>query len=145
MTSLRTNFMKTFKFISSARLYYRDVLLMHVFLLFILTPLLTHLTRFILNQGEISYISYDNIGNILQHHALIFVSLILVLFLLLVSVYFEFTFLLLTVFFIEQKQKISLKALIKGTFLQIKKIKGGALVFFPLLFLFSYTFCWHEL
>ena len=134
MTSLRTNFMKTFKFISSARLYYRDVLLMHVFLLFILTPLLTHLTRFILNQGEISYISYDNIGNILQHHALIFVSLILVLFLLLVSVYFEFTFLLLTVFFIEQKQKISLKALIKGTFLQIKKIKGGALVFFLFYF-----------
>jgi len=38
MTRLRTNFMKTFKFISSARLYYRDVLLMHVFLLFILTP-----------------------------------------------------------------------------------------------------------
>ena len=134
MTSLGTNFRKAFRFIRTTRHYYRDVLLMHVFLLFILTPALSQLTKLLLNQGGINYISYDNIGNILRHHSVIFVSLIFMLLLLLVSVYFEFTFLLLTVYFIEQKQQVVLRDLLKGTLLQIKKIKGGALAFFLFYF-----------
>lgn len=52
MSSLGTNFRKAFKFIRTTRHYYRDVLLMHVFLLFILTPSLSQLTKLLLNQGE---------------------------------------------------------------------------------------------
>lgn len=135
MHVLKTNLKKTFRFISDARLYYRDVLLMHGFLLFILTPLLSHLTRLILNQGEISYLSYDNLGMILQEHPFVFLSLLLILLLLLLAVYFEFTFLLLTVFFIEQRQEITLRELLKGTLLQLRKIRIGTL--FSFCFIFS--------
>ena len=134
MHVLKTNLKKTFRFISDARLYYRDVLLMHGFLLFILTPLLSHLTRLILNQGEISYLSYDNLGMILQEHPFVFLSLLLILLLLLLAVYFEFTFLLLTVFFIEQRQEITLRELLKGTLLQLRKIRIGTLFFFLFYF-----------
>lgn len=134
MHVLKTNLKKTFRFISDARLYYRDVLLMHGFLLFILTPLLSHLTRLILNQGEISYLSYDNLGIILQEHPFVFLSLLLILLLLLLAVYFEFTFLLLTVFFIEQRQEITLRELLKGTLLQLRKIRIGTLFFFLFYF-----------
>lgn len=134
MHVLKTNLKKTFRFISDARLYYRDVLLMHGFLLFILTPLLSHLTRLILNQGEISYLSYDNLGVILQEHPFVFLSLLLILLLLLLAVYFEFTFLLLTVFFIEQRQEITLRELLKGTLLQLRKIRIGTLFFFLFYF-----------
>ncbi len=134
MHVLKTNLKKTFRFISDARLYYRDVLLRHGFLLFILTPLLSHLTRLILNQGEISYLSYDNLGVILQVHPFVFLSLLLILLLLLLAVYFEFTFLLLTVFFIEQRQEITLRELLKGTLLQLRKIRIGTLFFFLFYF-----------
>ncbi|KZK38994.1 Glycerophosphoryl diester phosphodiesterase [Lactococcus cremoris] len=107
---------------------------MHGFLLFILTPLLSHLTRLILNQGEISYLSYDNLGVILQEHPFVFLSLLLILLLLLLAVYFEFTFLLLTVFFIEQRQEITLRELLKGTLLQLRKIRIGTLFFFLFYF-----------
>ncbi len=135
MHVLKTNLKKTFRFISDARLYYRDVLLMHGFLLFILTPLLSHLTRLILNQGEISYLSYDNLGVILQEHPFVFLSLLLILLLLLLAVYFEFTFLLLTFFLLSKGKKSRYVNSLKERFYNCEKL--GLAHFFSFCFIFS--------
>ncbi|MQW22655.1 MULTISPECIES: glycerophosphoryl diester phosphodiesterase membrane domain-containing protein [unclassified Lactococcus] len=140
MKSLKTNLLQTYHFLTGAKYYYRDILLLHGFILFFLTPLLSALTRLILNQAEISYLSHDNLPTILQHHPFILIGLILMLLLLVLAVYFEFTFLLLTVYFIEQKQKINLRQLLRGSLLQIKKIKAGSLLFFLFYFLLILPF-----
>lgn len=140
MKSLKSNLIQTYHFLTGAKNYYRDVLLLHGFILFVLTPFLSTLTRFILNQSDINYISYDNLSTILQHHPLTFIGLIVMLILLVLAVYFEFTFLLLTVYFIEQKQKIDLKQLLKGSLQQIKKVKAGNLLFFLFYFLLILPF-----
>lgn len=140
MKSLKTNLIQTYHFLTGAKYYYRDILLLHCFILFFLTPLLSALTRLILNQAEISYLSQDNLPTILQHHPFVLIGLILMLLLLVLAVYFEFTFLLLTVYFIEQKQKINLRQLLRGSVLQIKKIKAGSLLFFLFYFLLILPF-----
>lgn len=134
MKYLFSNFKKTFEFMKEAKSFYLDVLLMHGFLMFFLTPFLVSMTQFILRQGGIAYISYDNLGMIMSEHPFVFIGLIAMLLLLVTSVFFEFTFLLLSVYFIKKRQKISLKQLIKGTFLQLKKISFGALMFFLFYF-----------
>ncbi len=48
-------------FLKGTQAYFRDVLLMHGFILFICLPLLSSTTRFILHRGAIDYLSYDNI------------------------------------------------------------------------------------
>ncbi|MFC6348280.1 glycerophosphoryl diester phosphodiesterase membrane domain-containing protein [Vagococcus carniphilus] len=134
MSYFKRNFIKTWQFIKEAKSYFRDVLLMHGFLLFFLTPFLASMTRFILRQGNLAYISYDNLGMIAFNHPFVFVSLIGMLILLVISVFFEFTFLLLSIYFIQIRQPISLRQLLKGTLLQLKKIKFGTLLFFLFYF-----------
>lgn len=134
MSYLKMNLKKSFLFLSGAKSYFRDVLLMHGLLMFFWNPLLASSTRFLLKQGDIAYISYDNIGAILSQHPIIFVGLIGMLLLMVVSVFFEFAFLLLSIYFIKKQEPISLKQLLKGTFLQLRKIKGSTLLFFLFYF-----------
>ncbi|MGO3732705.1 MAG: glycerophosphoryl diester phosphodiesterase membrane domain-containing protein [Vagococcus sp.] len=134
MAYFKRNFGKTWQFIKGAKSYFRDVLLMHGFLMFFLTPFLASMTRLLLKQGDIAYISYDNIGAILNQHPVIFLGLIGMLLLLVTSVYFEFTFLLLSIYFIQIRQPIGLKQLLRGTLLQMKKIKFKTLLFFLFYF-----------
>ncbi|MEG0550962.1 MAG: glycerophosphodiester phosphodiesterase [Vagococcus sp.] len=134
MSYFKRNFMKTWRFIGEAKSYFRDVLLMHGFLMFFLTPFLASVTRFILRQGNLSYISYDNLGSIMVSHPFVFIGLIGMILLLVTSVFFEFTFLLLSIYFIQIRQPISLKQLLKGTLLQLRKIKFSTLLFFLFYF-----------
>ena len=55
--------MNTLDFLKGTTAYFRDVLLMHGFMLFVLLPLLTSLSKLVLKEGGIDYISYDNLGN----------------------------------------------------------------------------------
>ncbi len=41
---------------------------MHGFMLFVLLPLLTSLSKLVLKEGGIDYISYDNLGAIATQH-----------------------------------------------------------------------------
>lgn len=134
MKYLINNFKKTWEFMKESKSFYLDVLLMHGFLMFFLTPFLVSTTQLILRQGEIAYISYDNLGVILNQHPFVFIGLIGMLLLLVTSVFFEFTFLLLSVYFIKKRKKISLRQLLKGTLLQLKKIRFGTLLFFLFYF-----------
>ncbi|MBO1101178.1 glycerophosphoryl diester phosphodiesterase membrane domain-containing protein [Enterococcus hirae] len=117
-------------FLKGTQAYFRDVLIMHLFILFICLPLLNSTTRFILNRGAIDYISSDNITTILSQHPGVLLSLTAVLLTILLLVYFEFTFLLMSVYFIKKQTPISLKQLLQATFRQLKKIRPLTFLFF---------------
>lgn len=116
-------------FLKGTQAYFRDVVLMHGFILFICLPLLGSMTRLILQRGSIDYLSTDNIPTLISQHPGVFFSLIAVLLLILLLVYFEFTFLLMSVYFIKKQEPISLKLLLQLTIRQIKKVR-------PMIFLF---------
>lgn len=122
------------EFFAGTSAYFRDVLLMHGFMLFILLPLLASSTRFILKQGKIQYLSYDTIPIIFTKHPGVLIALIVVLLATVIAVFFEFTFLLLSIFFIKKRTTISLTNLLKGTILQLKKIRFSTILFFLFYF-----------
>ena len=94
MNYLKRSLGNAWDFLKGTQAYFRDVLLMHGFILFICLPLLSSTTRFILHRGAIDYLSYDNIPSIFSQHPGVLLSLIVVLMTILLLVYFEFTFLL---------------------------------------------------
>ncbi|AKQ32803.1 glycerophosphoryl diester phosphodiesterase membrane domain-containing protein [Melissococcus plutonius] len=122
------------RFLNEARLSFKNVLLMHGFILFVFFPLLSSCTRIILKHSKIPYLSYDLLPSIITDHpfALFFLTLLLIVVVL--AAFFEFTFLLLTVFFIKKKQPITVLQLIHGTLLQIKKIRPLTFLFFLFYF-----------
>lgn len=122
-------------FLKGTQAYFRDVLIMHGFILFICLPLLGSTTRFILRRGAIDYLSSDNITIIISQHPGVLLSLIAVLLTILLLVYFEFTFLLMSVYFIKKKVPVSLKQLLELTFFQLKKIRPLTFLFFLAYFL----------
>jgi len=134
MKYLKNSFKNMLDFFSGTSAYFRDVLLMHGFMLFVLLPLLASSTRFILKQGNISYLSYDTIPVILTRHPVVLLALIIVLLMIVIAVFFEYTFLLLSIFFIKKKEPIALTNLLKGTLLQLKKLKFSTILFFLFYF-----------
>lgn len=76
MNYLKRSLGNAWDFLKGTQAYFRDVLLMHGFILFICLPLLSSTTRFILHRGAIDYLSYDNIPSIFSQHpgVLLFVN-----------------------------------------------------------------------
>lgn len=134
ITYLKATFINTFEFLKDTRAYFRDVLLLHGFMLFILLPSLASMTRFILRRGAIDYISSDNILSIITQHPGVLAALIGVLLLIILSVFFEFTFLLISMYFIKVKEPITLKQLLQMTIIQIKKVRISTVIFFLFYF-----------
>jgi glycerophosphoryl diester phosphodiesterase len=134
MKYLKNSFRNIIDFFGGTTAYFRDVLLMHGFMLFILLPFLASTTRFILRQGKIDYLSYDTLPIILAKHPGVLIALLTVLVVMVVVVFFEYTFLLLSIFFIKKKVPITLPLLLKGTFLQLKKIRLSTILFFLFYF-----------
>ncbi|WP_171844983.1 glycerophosphoryl diester phosphodiesterase membrane domain-containing protein [Enterococcus mundtii] len=129
MVYLKRSLGNAWDFLKGTQAYFRDVVLMHGFILFVCLPLLGSMTRLILQRGSIDYLSTDNIPTLISQHPGVFFSLIAVLLLILLLVYFEFTFLLMSVYFIKKQEPISLKQLLQLTIRQIKKVR-------PMIFLF---------
>lgn len=134
MNYLKNSLMNAWDFLSSTRDYFRDVLVMHGVILLMVIPILSSSTKFILKQGNISYLSYDNLGSIFLEHPAVAFSLIMILLIILLVVFFEFTFLLLSVYFIKKKQPVSLRQLLRMTFLQIRKLRPSVFLFFLFYF-----------
>ncbi len=135
LTYLKRSLGNAWDFLKGTQAYFRDVLIMHGFILFICLPLLGSTTRFILRRGAIDYLSSDNISIIISQHPGVLLSLIAVLLTILLLVYFEFTFLLMSVYFIKKQVPISLKQLLQMTFLQLRKIRPLTFLFFLAYFL----------
>lgn len=135
MKYLKDSLKNTWDFLVKTNVYFRDVLLMHGFILFVVIPLLSSSTKFILKRGQIQYISYDNLSEIATQHPAVAFLLVALLLLILLLVFFEFTFLLLSVYFIEKKQAVSLKQLLRMTTIQLKKLRPSVFLFFLFYFL----------
>ncbi|MGX7163417.1 glycerophosphoryl diester phosphodiesterase membrane domain-containing protein [Enterococcus massiliensis] len=134
MNYLKNSLINVGEFLVATQAYFRDVLVMHGVILFIIIPLLSNSTQFILKRGHIHYLSYDNLGDILVNHPAVALSLVLILLIILLVVFFEFTFLLLSVYFIKKKQPVSLRQLLRMTLLQIKKLRPSVFLFFLFYF-----------
>jgi glycerophosphoryl diester phosphodiesterase len=134
MKYLKNSLVNTWDFLKASDAYFRDVLLMHGFMLFLVIPLLSASTKFILHRGGLAYLSFDNVGNIFTDHPVVLFFLVLILLLILLAVFFEFTFLLLSVYFIKKKQPIRLRQLLRMTLLQITKLRPMTFLFFLFYF-----------
>ncbi|MGM9902500.1 MAG: glycerophosphoryl diester phosphodiesterase membrane domain-containing protein [Enterococcus sp.] len=130
MNYLKRSIGNTWDFLMGTQAYFRDVLLMHGFILFICLPFLNSTTRFILHRGAIDYISTDNLLTIISQHPGVLFSLLVVLLLILFLVYFEFTFLLMSVYFIKKEEPVSLRQLLQMTIQQLKKVRPLTFLFF---------------
>ena len=89
----KNSIVNTLDFLKGTTAYFRDVLLMHGFMLFVLLPLLTSLSKLVLKEGGIDYISYDNLGAIATQHPYVLLTFLLIGLLILLALFFEFTFL----------------------------------------------------
>lgn len=130
MNYLKHSLINTRDFLLGTRAYFKNVLLMHGAILFLLIPLLTSSTTFILRRGKLPYLSFDNIGEVLLRHPGVSFSLLLILIAVLLAIFFEFTFLLLSVYFIKKKQPVRLKPLLTMTLYQMKKVRLQTILFF---------------
>ncbi|MDR0922227.1 MAG: glycerophosphodiester phosphodiesterase [Lactobacillales bacterium] len=134
MTYLKNTIKNTLDFFKDTKFYFRDVLLLHCFMLFILVPGLVWLARFIMVRGGVDYLSYTNIGEIIKQHLFVFVGLVVLVLLVILTVYFEFTFLNISMYFIKKKQEIGLKQLLWATLLQLKHLRISLVLFFLFYF-----------
>lgn len=130
MFPIKANLLQFKSFLFDTIASFRDVLVLHAIILFLMIPLLSSGTKFILKFGKIDYIAYDSIGRLLFSHPFVTLSLIGLLLFLLAVLYFEFTFLLLSLFFIKKGVPISLFQLIQITLQQMKKLRIDVILFF---------------
>ena len=86
MKYLKNSLINTWDFLKASDAYFRDVLLMHGFLLF------GYPTAFFFNKiypasWGLAYLSFDNIGSIFTEHPMVLFSLSLILLLILLAVF----------------------------------------------------------
>lgn len=134
MQYFKENIISTIKFLKNTKSYFRDVLMLHGFMLFILIPALASTVRTILRLGSIDYLSADSIPMIVSRHPGVLLALLAVMLLILLCVFFEFTFLLISMYFILIKQPVGVKQLLQMTFVQIEKIRFSTVLFFLFYF-----------
>ncbi|MGX7198453.1 glycerophosphodiester phosphodiesterase [Enterococcus nangangensis] len=134
MKTLWNQIKLTSHFLRQSKAYFRDTLVMHALMLFVLIPALEASMKLILKLGGVKYLSSDNIPQIFQQHGVLLLALLLLLILTLAVLFFEFSFLLLSLKAIQDKQPLSVIQLFKITVAKLKKIRPATLLFF-LLFL----------
>lgn len=78
--------------------YLEIVFIPSLLITMLLIPVLSHTATFILNFSGISFISYNNIKNIIFGHPIAFIGLLILFAIVILLVFFEFTFLLLSVY-----------------------------------------------
>ena len=131
---LKENTNQLIDFLKQTTRYFRDVLLMHGLLLFMIIPLLSNGTKFLFQLADIPSFTLELFYPFIFQHPFITFSLIMILLSVVVLIYFEFTFLLLSLYFIKKEQPISLKQLLSLTFMQIKKLRPAVILFFLFYF-----------
>lgn len=130
MQYFKTLFTSTFTFLKQSQAYFRSVLLMHGFLLLICLPLLSKASYFILVHNQIQFLALSNLPALIHQHPIALLALVGIALLILLLAFFEFTFLLLSVYFIQIKRPLALQALMKMTFAQITHLHIGTVFFF---------------
>ncbi|WP_071131626.1 glycerophosphoryl diester phosphodiesterase membrane domain-containing protein [Enterococcus timonensis] len=117
-------------FLKNSRHYLRDLIVIHALMLLVLLPALRFLLRFVLQNGEIPYLSFDNLGTIVTQHGVVFACLILLVILLLFVVYFEFTFLIFSIYFILNEKVPSVIQILGLSWQKVRRTTPLKLIFF---------------
>lgn len=130
MQYFKTLFTSTFTLLKQSQAYFRSVLLMHGFLLLICLPLLSKASYFILVHNQIQFLALSNLPALIHQHPIALLALVGIALLILLLAFFEFTFLLLSVYFIQIKRPLALQALLKMTFAQLRHLRIGTFFFF---------------
>lgn len=130
MQYFKTLFTSTFTFLKQSQAYFRSVLLMHGFLLLICLPLLSKASYFILVHNQIQFLALSNLPALIHQHPIALLALVGIALLILLLAFFEFTFLLLSVYFIQIKRPLALQALLKMTLAQLRHLRIGTFFFF---------------
>lgn len=132
MHALKKNFLTTWLFIKQSHAYFRDTLILHALMLFVALPLLSTSMKLVLKISGINYLSSDNILSLFQTHAPGLIALAVLFIMTLLVLYFEFTFLLLSIHAIQQKVTLSVVELFGLTLKKIRTTKWRVFLFFLL-------------
>lgn len=106
---------------------------------FIVIPLFRYVTTFVLQAGAIPFVSYQNVITIITTHTSIFIILIIELILLMLVVYSEFAFLLISVKNIKTAT-FTLSGVFKETFISLKTLRVSSLLLLIAYFIFIIPF-----
>ena len=105
----------------------------------LVVPLFNNLTSLLLYVGNIPYISYTNILQVITSHPFVTIGLLLELFCLIVFVFTQFALLLNGVARIEKKQ-FSFRSVLHDTFSQLRHLDPRGIFFFTFYFLLIVPF-----
>lgn len=130
MRYIRLKILESVEFLWRSKRYFKNVLAVHVLFIFILLPLLGKVSQFILKTSHINYLSVNTLGTLMWQQPMIFLALIGVFILSILLSFFEFAFLLMSVYFIHIKQPIGVYQLLIRTLRQIRKIGISTGLFF---------------
>lgn len=106
---------------------------------FVIIPLLESISGLIMRLSGIPYVSYNNLGNLIQNHFLGVLGLLIILFLLIFLVYVQFIVQFKGIRLI-QSRSLTLKNLFKEVVSSAKKVKIQQLSFFLFYFLLIIPF-----
>ncbi len=106
---------------------------------FVIIPLLESISGLIMRLSGIPYVSYNNLGNLIQNHFLGVLGLLIILFLLIFLVYVQFIIQFKGIRLI-QSRSLTLKNLFKEVVSSAKKVKIQQLGFFLFYFLLIIPF-----
>lgn len=118
------------KFLWRSKRYFKNVLVAHALFIFILLPTLGKTSQFILKSSHMNYLSINALVTMMRQQPMIFLSFIVVFLLSMLLSFFEFSFLLMSVYFIHIEQPIRLRELLIRTLSQIRKIGISTGLFF---------------
>ena len=129
---LKNNFRTTWRFLKQSHAYFRDTLILHALMLFVAIPLLSASMQLVLKISDINYLSSDNILSLFQAHAPGIIALVVLFVMTLLVLYFEFTFLMLSIHAVQQKVTLSVVELFSMTLKKIRTTKWRVFLFFLL-------------
>lgn len=140
MSSLRFFFTYSREFLRHWGSYILLIVGTNIALEMIVIPCVQFLIAFILQQGNIPYVSNTNILTILTQHPAVLVALLLLLALVLTLIFLQFTFQLFGIKSIQTKEDRSLWELLKQSLYHMRHLRPGTFFFFLFYFLLILPF-----
>lgn len=120
--------------------YGKVVLTIELIISLICVPGLNRLANWILALGDVNYLSYTNLGELLKQRPLVIIALLVILGLILLLIFGQFTLLLLGFYHIRHRRSVSFWTEIKVTVKQIWHLPIRTFGFFSLYFLIILPF-----
>ncbi|MBZ5964940.1 glycerophosphodiester phosphodiesterase [Leuconostoc gelidum subsp. gelidum] len=130
MQYIRLKIKDSVEFLWHSKSYLKSVVAIHALFIFILLPILGESSQFILKISQINYLSLNNLGTMMRQQPLVFLALISIFILSILLSFFEFAFLLISVYFIQTRQPVSVRQLLVITLRQLRKVGISTGLFF---------------